>query len=157
MWRDLLLHITFSTLPLLSQLDNVIIHVYKGSGRVNGQQVVIHDVLQLDASDASRRRVTVSGASEKEGDALQKQDRKDSRGASVSTTATIGDDERSGISFLLFAGKRLRQPIAWHGPFVMTTQAEIDQTILEYRTGHFLKKRASWNFKKIANRPPALS
>lgn len=30
-----------------------------------------------------------------------------------------------GASVMLFAGKRLRQPVAWHGPFVMTTNAEI--------------------------------
>ena len=139
------------------QLDNVIIHVYKGSGRINGQQVVIHDVLRLDASEKARRTLTAVGSSVEEGQALQEQEKKDSRGASISTTATIGDDERSGVSFMLFAGKRLGQPIAWHGPFVMTTQSEIDQTFHEFRSGTFLKKRAPWNFKKNASRPPAQS
>ena len=30
-----------------------------------------------------------------------------------------------GLCVMIFAGKRLRQPIAWHGPFVMTTQVYI--------------------------------
>ena len=28
---------------------------------------------------------------------------------------------KEGLSAIVFAGKKLNQPIAWHGPFVMTT------------------------------------
>lgn len=59
-----------------------------------------------------------------------------------------------GLYVMLFAGQRLNQPIAWHGPFVMTTQAEIDQCLDEYRRGTFLKKRAAWDYKRIATAPP---
>jgi quercetin 2,3-dioxygenase len=59
----------------------------------------------------------------------------------------------AGASFLVFAGKMLNQPIAWHGPFVMTTDAEIRETLREYQQGTFLKKRASWDYKRIATRP----
>jgi hypothetical protein len=57
------------------------------------------------------------------------------------------------MSVLVFAGKRLKQPIAWHGPFVMTTNEEINVAIDEYRSGRFLKKRAPFDYKKIAAFP----
>jgi len=58
-----------------------------------------------------------------------------------------------GLAFLVFAGKRLEQPVAWHGPFVMTTDEEIQQTIKEYRSGTFLKKRAAWDYTTLAEFP----
>jgi hypothetical protein len=51
------------------------------------------------------------------------------------------------------AGKRLEQPVAWHGPFVMTTDEEIAKTLIEYRRGTFLKKRADWDYKRLSTRP----
>ena len=58
----------------------------------------------------------------------------------------------SGFNVICFAGKRLNQPIAWHGPFVMTTQEEIRQTLSEYRNGAFLRKRAAWDYKDISTK-----
>ena len=60
-----------------------------------------------------------------------------------------------GLSGILFAGKKLNQPIAWHGPFVMTTNDEISKTLEEYRSGRFLKKRAPFDYKRIASFPKA--
>jgi len=59
----------------------------------------------------------------------------------------------TGIRIMIFAGVKLKQPIAWHGPFVMTTEKEIETTIKEYRGGTFLKKRAAWDYKKAAAKP----
>ncbi len=44
-----------------------------------------------------------------------------------------------GIRFLLVSGKPLREPVAWHGPIVMNTEAELRQAFEEFRNGTFLK------------------
>lgn len=44
-----------------------------------------------------------------------------------------------GGRFLLAAARPLHEPIARYGPFVMNTQAEIEQTLRDLRTGHFTR------------------
>ena len=44
-----------------------------------------------------------------------------------------------GIRFLLVSGRRLEEPVAWHGPIVMNTQQEIQQALDELRNGTFIK------------------
>lgn len=45
----------------------------------------------------------------------------------------------SGIRFLLISGAPLQEPVAWHGPIVMNTQAEIQAAIRELRNGTFIR------------------
>ena len=52
-------------------------------------------------------------------------------------TVQAGDD---GIRFLLVSGKPLQEPVAWYGPIVMNTQAELRQAFQELEQGRFLKK-----------------
>ncbi len=40
-------------------------------------------------------------------------------------------------SAMLFAGERIEEPIAWHGPFVATSNEELAQAIETYRAGRF--------------------
>ncbi len=47
-----------------------------------------------------------------------------------------GDD---GVRFLLISGAPLQEPVAWHGPIVMNTQAEINQAMADLRNGTFIK------------------
>jgi hypothetical protein len=44
-----------------------------------------------------------------------------------------------GIRFLLVSGKPLEEPVAWYGPIVMNTQAELQQAMAELRGGTFIK------------------
>ena len=44
-----------------------------------------------------------------------------------------------GMRFLLLAAKPLKEPIAWGGPIVMNTKAELDQAFKEIDDGTFIK------------------
>jgi redox-sensitive bicupin YhaK (pirin superfamily) len=46
-----------------------------------------------------------------------------------------------GIRFLLVSGKPLEEPVAWHGPIVMNTQAELQQAMSELQSGNFIRHR----------------
>jgi redox-sensitive bicupin YhaK (pirin superfamily) len=47
---------------------------------------------------------------------------------------------QEGIRFLLISGQPLREPVAWYGPIVMNTQAELQQAVAELRDGTFIKR-----------------
>jgi quercetin 2,3-dioxygenase len=51
-------------------------------------------------------------------------------------TVQAGDE---GIRFLLVSGKPIEEPVAWYGPIVMNTQAELQQAVAELRNGTFIK------------------
>jgi quercetin 2,3-dioxygenase len=44
-----------------------------------------------------------------------------------------------GIRFLLVSGKPIEEPVAWHGPIVMNTEAELQQAVTELRNGTFIR------------------
>jgi redox-sensitive bicupin YhaK (pirin superfamily) len=43
-----------------------------------------------------------------------------------------------GLRFLLVSGRPIREPVAWHGPIVMNTDAEIKQAMRDLRNGTFI-------------------
>lgn len=49
---------------------------------------------------------------------------------------TAGPD---GMRFLLVTGRPIEEPVAWHGPIVMNTQAELAQAMQDLRNGTFIK------------------
>jgi redox-sensitive bicupin YhaK (pirin superfamily) len=51
-------------------------------------------------------------------------------------TVQAGD---RGIRFLLVSGKPIQEPVAWYGPIVMNTQAELQQAVSELRNGTFIR------------------
>jgi quercetin 2,3-dioxygenase len=51
-------------------------------------------------------------------------------------TVQAGED---GVRFLLCSGKPLQEPVAWYGPIVMNTQAQLQEAFKELEQGKFLK------------------
>ena len=44
-----------------------------------------------------------------------------------------------GIRFLLISGAPIEEPVAWHGPIVMNTRAELERAFADLRNGTFIK------------------
>ena len=57
-------------------------------------------------------------------------------GTGDEVTVQAGPD---GIRFLLISGAPIQEPVAWHGPIVMNTQAELQQAMAELRNNTFIK------------------
>jgi hypothetical protein len=57
-------------------------------------------------------------------------------GTGDEVTVQAGDH---GIRFLLISGAPIREPVAWHGPIVMNTDAEIRQALTDLRNDTFIK------------------
>ncbi len=51
-------------------------------------------------------------------------------------TVQAGPD---GIRFLLVSGRPIEEPVAWHGPIVMNTAAELRQAMADLQNGTFIK------------------
>jgi len=51
-------------------------------------------------------------------------------------TVQAGSD---GVRFLLVAGRPIQEPVAWHGPIVMNTRAELHQAMKDLQNGTFIK------------------
>jgi len=63
------------------------------------------------------------------------------------TLALFADGEKIGFAagadgfrFILVSGKPIGEPVAWGGPIVMNTEAELDLAFREYRNGTFIKQ-----------------
>lgn len=104
-------------------MDNAMLYVYDGAATVAGRSIAPQSVVVFDAGSDSERGFELTATS------------------------------AGPVSAILFAGKRLKEPIAWHGPIVMNTQAEIDATFQELRQGAFPPKRVPWDYHVIAAKP----
>lgn len=62
-----------------------------------------------------------------------------SDGDTVSVTAPEGTNSR----FQLIAGAPLHEPVAWGGPIVMNTEAELEQAFRDLRYGSFIRQNPS--------------
>ena len=109
-------------------LDTAMLYVYEGTLTINESSVAQQGsvvLFQVYSSD----------------------NEPDERG--ISLTANHDVDGKA----LLFAGKKLHEPIAWHGPIVMNTQDQIHSTLKELRSGCFPPVRVDWDYKRIASKP----
>ncbi|MEZ5924690.1 MAG: pirin family protein [Hyphomicrobiaceae bacterium] len=57
-------------------------------------------------------------------------------GSGDEVTVEAGEE---GIRFLLVSGKPIKEPVAWYGPIVMNTNAELRQAIAELQNGTFIR------------------
>ena len=113
-----------ASVSIAANLDNAMVYARSGAVNVNGRKLETHGVALLDAKAADGGRVIHLRA-----------------------------DGGAGAGAIIFCGRRLNQPIAWHGPFVMTTDEEIRATIAEFQGGAWPPVRAAWDYKKIAAFP----
>ena len=76
---------------LPTDLDNCLVYVYKGRGYVNGEAVEKHHIVHLDATEAAKRTINLKADQDSDGD----------------------------MDVIMFSGKKLNEPIAWHGECVL--------------------------------------
>ncbi len=57
-------------------------------------------------------------------------------GTGDEVTVQAGEE---GLRFLLVSGAPIDEPVAWHGPIVMNTRAELEQAFADLRNGKFIK------------------
>ena len=57
-------------------------------------------------------------------------------GTGDSISVQAGPD---GLRFLLISGAPIQEPVAWHGPIVMNTRAELQQAFADLRNDTFIQ------------------
>lgn len=107
---------------------NALAYVFAGSGRFR------------DASDP----IGIQVEKEYQGQEMAFRDQSGNRtlvrfGSGDEITVQAGDE---GLRFLLMTGRPIQEPVAWHGPIVMNTQAELRQAFDELNKGTFIKHDA---------------
>ena len=105
---------------------NAFAYVFAGSGTFR------------DASDPQAVKTEIVGAPGSENELIDYVGNRSlvlfDRGDEIVVQA--GDE---GIRFLLVSGKPLEEPVAWRGPIVMNTHAELQQAYAELRSGTFIR------------------
>lgn len=100
------------------ELDNAMLYVYQGSGRVAGQAITGQRIARFCADDPASREIQIISGTE-------------------------------GLKAIFFAGKRINEPIVWHGPFVMSSRADLQQAFRTFQSGDFPPKRVPWDYERL--------
>ncbi len=98
-------------------------YVFEGSGMFRDSSQPFGVLTEKEGSDAVVRESTGNRS-------LVVFDRGDE------ITVTAGEE---GMRFLLVSGKPIEEPVAWYGPIVMNTNAELQQAVAELRNGTFIR------------------
>eukprot|EP01050_Picozoa_sp_SAG11_P015269 SAG11_NODE_1961_length_3994_cov_5.969191_2_plen_182_part_00 len=129
--------------------QRVLVYCYQGAGTVGGtamkpKQTAYMDVVPavLGGSPGATYDKSLAGADGVDREAIRLV------GAALEMVSTSAE----GFGVLIFAGLPIEEPISWRGPIVMSTQAEINQAYSELRSGTFYKKRASVDWRVMAER-----
>jgi redox-sensitive bicupin YhaK (pirin superfamily) len=101
-------------------------YVFEGSGTFSGASQPFGVLTEKENGDGTEMQVREQTGNR----SLVVFDRGDE------VTVQAGEE---GIRFLLVSGKPIEEPVAWHGPIVMNTQAELQQAVAELRNGTFIK------------------
>jgi redox-sensitive bicupin YhaK (pirin superfamily) len=105
-------------------------------------------VVLLDADSSTKRKISLQAASASastEGDNDNDDDDDDDG-------KTNQKNKNKKIGVMLFAGKKLKESIVWHGPIVMNTKEEIHKTFHDMKIGKFPPKRVDWNYKELKSK-----
>ena len=150
-------NIASDQIPEVQQDDGVIIRVIAGEidGASGPVKEIVADPIYLDVSLPPNRAFSQAVASDhaaiayvfEGGGSLGANGRSQESVVGHPRLIVFGDGDLvsvragdQGVRFLLIAGKPLNEPIARYGPFVMNTQAEIEQTLQEINDGTFLSE-----------------
>jgi redox-sensitive bicupin YhaK (pirin superfamily) len=104
-------------------MDTTILYVYDGQARVEGHERAFASSIVQFDAESADKRA-------------------------LKVTAVDGP-----VAAILFAGTKLREPIAWHGPIVMNTQQQLREVFSSLQRGTFPPKRVAWDYKRIATKP----
>mmetsp|Transcript_105324 Transcript_105324/g.339353 ORF Transcript_105324/g.339353 Transcript_105324/m.339353 type:complete len:375 (-) Transcript_105324:562-1686(-) len=121
--------------------ETLVVYVYRGQGVVGGRALGPQQGASLSLQVEGQTLADLAA----EG---QEEQRQLAQGGELGLEIETGE---AGLGLLVFAGRKLRQPIAWNGPVVMNTDLEIREAFDELRRGSFLKERAPYDFKLSAD------
>ena len=126
---DIELHSVGSTILDIPANHNLMIMVQNGSLLINDKEVTAGQLVQFDAPNdlQSKESLSKNMAPETTTDRITLTYPEQLDSAETSTS----------VKLLLLSGEPIGEPIAAHGPFVMTTQEELDQTFRDYKNGKF--------------------
>merc|ERR1711915_349379 len=94
------------------------VFVRRGSVSIGGKKVGLHEVALLDNTNIEHETTTTPA---------------DEESFSLIELEVLKDDS----SVLIMGGEPIDEPIASMGPFVMNTDAELRQAVMDYRNGRF--------------------